>query len=181
MPSSKRVVPHKSAPASKRTRPGVARAGQSRELVTAVDQLGRRVSTATIMFHTAIAERMGVSVTDAKCRSLLLQHGSLTAGEISRRLGLTTGAVTGVVDRLEQTGLVRRVPDPSDRRRVVVELVSNPKREREIEKLFAPMGERVFGLATSYSQREQAVIGEFLSKAAEILEQETLRLRATRR
>src|SRR5216684_4723718 len=91
------------------------------------DLLGKRLSTATIMFHAAVADRMGVSVTDAKCRSILLQLGPMTAGALARHLGLTTGAVTGVIDRLERARLVRRVADPKDRRRVIVEPVPNRK------------------------------------------------------
>src|ERR1700722_20308104 len=89
--------------------------------------VGKRLSTATIMFHSAVADRMGLSVTDAKCRSILVQLGPMTAGVIAQRLGLTTGAVTGVIDRLVAAKLVRRVGDPADRRRVVVEWLSNPR------------------------------------------------------
>jgi len=120
-----------------------------------------------------------VSVTDAKCRSILLQFGPMTAGDLAQRLGLTTGAVTGVIDRLVAAKLVRRVADPSDRRRVVVELLSNPRREREIAGLFEPMGRRIGSLVSGYSERDQAIIGEFLTKASVVLEEETTRLRGT--
>jgi DNA-binding MarR family transcriptional regulator len=154
--------------------------GRSRALKNPIgDLLGKRLSTATIMFHSAVADRMGVSVTDAKCRSILLQLGPMTAGDLAQRLGLTTGAVTGVIDRLVAARLVRRVADPADRRRVVVELVSNPKREREIAAFFEPMGTRISGLVSGYSERDQAVITEFLIKASEVLEEETTRLRGT--
>jgi len=149
-------------------------------LETVADLLGKRFSTATIVFHAAVAERMGVSVTDAKCRSLLLQCGPMTAGDLARRLGLTTGAVTGVIDRLERVRLVRRIDDPSDRRRVVVEVVSNLKRDREISRLFEPMGTRVVRLAASHNEKDRATIMEFLTKVSEILEEETVRLRARR-
>src|SRR5260370_17856879 len=111
-----------------------------------VDLRGKRLSTATIMFHTAVADQIGVGVTDAKCRSILLQFGPMTAGDLAMHLGLTTGAVTGVVDRLERARLVRRVADAKDRRRVIVEPVSHRKRDREIALLFQPMGNRVVAL-----------------------------------
>jgi DNA-binding MarR family transcriptional regulator len=141
------------------------------------DLLGKRLSTATIMFHSAVADRMGVSVTDAKCRSILLQLGPMTAGDLAQRLGITTGAVTGVIDRLVAAKFVRRMADPTDRRRVVVELLSNPRREREIAGLFEPMGARISRLVSGYSARDQGIIGEFLTKACEVLEEETTRLR----
>lgn len=130
------------------------------------------------MFHSAVSERMGVSVTDAKSRSILLQLGPMTAGQLAERLGLTTGAVTGVIDRLERAGLVRRVPDRDDRRRVVVDLVSNPKRDREIARLFEPLGKRIRRLAATYSEEAQMAIVDFLTKASEILEEETSQLRS---
>jgi DNA-binding MarR family transcriptional regulator len=142
-----------------------------------VDLLGKRLSTATILFHSAVADRMGVSVADARCRSLLLQLGPMTAGGLALRLGLTTGAVTGVIDRLERARLARRVADPKDRRRVVVELVANRRRDQAIARLFAPMGRRVVALAGGYSEKERTTIFEFMSKACEILDEETTRLR----
>src|SRR4051812_37338742 len=108
------------------------------------------------MFHAAVADRMGVSVTDAKCRSILLQLGPMTAGMLAEQLGLTTGAVTGVINRLESAGFVRRVADPKDRRRVVVEPVPNRQRDSEIALLFGPMGKRVRALAASYDEHDQA-------------------------
>jgi DNA-binding MarR family transcriptional regulator len=140
--------------------------------------MGKRLSTATIMFHSAVADQMGISVTDAKCRSILLQFGSMTAGELAQRLGLTTGAVTGVIDRLERARLVRRAADPKDRRRVVVEAASNPMSQSAIERLFEPMKRRIVALTSLYSAHDQATIVGFLIQAAEILEQETVRLRA---
>jgi DNA-binding MarR family transcriptional regulator len=142
------------------------------------DVLGKRLSTATILFHSAVADRMGVSVTDAKCRSVLEQLGPTTAGDIAQHLGLTTGAVTGVIDRLVAAKWVRRVADPRDRRRVVVELRPNPKREGDIARLFEPMSTRIHGVIATYSGRDQATIADFLTKASEILEEETTRLRA---
>jgi DNA-binding MarR family transcriptional regulator len=144
-----------------------------------VELLGQRLSTATIFFHSAVAERMGVSVTDAKCRSILHQLGSMSAGDLAERLGLTTGAVTGVIDRLVSARLARRVSDPKDRRRVVVELVANAKRDRELGELFRPLGKRMTELALGYDERDQGVIMEFLHGACEILEEETIRLRST--
>ena len=145
-----------------------------------VDLLGKRLSTATIMFHTAVADQLGLSVTDAKCRNLLLQLGPMTAGDVAQRLGLTTGAVTGVIDRLARARLVRRAADPKDRRRVVVEPIANRSRDRALDLLFAPMGKRVVALAAAYDQEAQATIVEFLTRACEILEEETTRLRAPR-
>lgn len=84
----------------------------------------RELSALTVMFHSRIAEQMGVSATDEKCLDLVARaEGPVTAGRIAELSGLSTGAVTGVIDRLERGGFVRRVRDPHDRRKVLVEIV----------------------------------------------------------
>src|SRR5215217_2877554 len=105
-----------------------------------VELIGFRLSTATVLFHAAIADRLGIGATDVKCYSILRQTGPITAGELAERTSLTTGAITGVVDRLERAELVRRERDPHDRRRIVLELVHNAERERAILQLYQPPG-----------------------------------------
>ncbi|MFI9010400.1 MarR family winged helix-turn-helix transcriptional regulator [Actinosynnema sp. NPDC053489] len=83
----------------------------------------RESSALTVLFHSRVAERMGLSATDEKCLDLALRaQGPVTAGRIAELSGLSTGAVTGVIDRLERAGYVRRVRDPHDRRKVLVEV-----------------------------------------------------------
>src|SRR6476661_2679445 len=73
-------------------------------------------------FDNLAAERLGLNRTDLHCINIIENSGGLTAGQLAAEAGLTTGAVTGVVDRLERAGLARRVPDPGDRRRVQIEV-----------------------------------------------------------
>lgn len=142
-----------------------------------VELVGYRLSTATVLYHAAIAEQVGVGATDMKCYSILRQSEPLTAGDLAERASLTSGAITGVIDRLEKAGLVRRAPDPHDRRRVVVELLHEPERERAINQLYVPLGQAITGLLLSYSEAERDKIGDFLAQATAILEAETRRLR----
>ena len=93
-------------------------------LLDELQQAGRRLSLATIMFHQAVADRLGLNPTDHKCIDLLASAGWTTAGELAEATGLTTGAITGVIDRLEAAGFVRREDDPNDRRRVIVRVIS---------------------------------------------------------
>jgi MarR family transcriptional regulator, organic hydroperoxide resistance regulator len=88
--------------------------------------LGEVASSETALFHQTAAARYGLGITDMKALGALLQEGPMTAGQLARRLSLTTGAVTSVVDRLERKDLVARQPDPRDRRKVIVA----PNRER---------------------------------------------------
>lgn len=90
-----------------------------------------------ILVQQAAAERLGLSLTDFKCLTALLDRGSATAGEIAQRTGLTSGAVTRMIDRLERSGWVRRLHDTADRRRVIVEPM--PQRLAEVQPLFAGM------------------------------------------
>src|SRR5262245_34840645 len=84
-------------------------------------QLGRELSTRTILFHQAVADVLGVTPTDHKCLDFIAEADHpVTAGELATVTGLTTGAITGVIDRLEAAGLAVRERDPHDRRRVVV-------------------------------------------------------------
>lgn len=136
---------------------------------------GRQLSTATIMFHQAIADRLGLNVTDHKCMDLLLLNGSLTAGELAGMTGLTTGAITAVIDRLEKGGFVRREDDPRDRRRVIVQVI--PKRCRDIERLFEPFGATFGKLCGRYNDEQLAVILDFMIRSREGLHQSTVELR----
>ena len=90
------------------------------ELVAAFRESGNQDSA----FENLAAERLGVSRTDLHCLNAIENAGGLSAGQLAERAGLTSGAVTGVVDRLERAGFARRVPDPADRRRVKVEVTS---------------------------------------------------------
>jgi len=139
--------------------------------------IGFRLSTATVLFHQAIADRLEVSATDMKCYSILRQTGPITAGELAQRTGLTTGAITGVIDRLERADLVRRARDAHDRRRVVLELIRNPERERTIARLYEPLGRGIADLVAQYSAAEQKTIFDFLTGAITVLEAETRNLR----
>src|SRR5688500_177457 len=81
---------------------------------------GRELSTAVVAFHEAVGARLGVTAVDQRALALIAGKGPLSAGELAKEITLTPGAVTGVADRLERAGLVRREPDPGDRRRVVI-------------------------------------------------------------
>ncbi len=149
----------------------------AKSIESLVRLIGQRLSTATVLFHSAVADRLKVNVTDLKCHSILTQTGPITAGELAQRTGLTTGAITGVIDRLEKAGLARRAPDPNDQRRVVLELLRNPERQREVYQLYEPLGRAIVELAASYSEAELATIMDFLTKATSVLEDETVKLR----
>ena len=129
------------------------------------------------MFHQAIADRLGLHVTDHKCADLILRQGSMTAGALANLTGLTTGAITGVVDRLEGAGLARRVPDPNDRRRVVIEMVKHSKRSNDVANLFSGIAQATSELLERYSDDELAFLLDFVERCNALSHVETIKLR----
>ena len=137
------------------------------------------MSTETIMFHQSVADVLGLHITDHKCLDLIRQYGAMPAGRVAELTGLTTGAVTGIIDRLEKAGYVRRANDPKDRRRTIVEPIRNKKWERKIEAIFIPFHERMHKLLSSYSDGELDFLLDVLTKSIEQTREESIKLRTT--
>jgi DNA-binding MarR family transcriptional regulator len=138
------------------------------QVVASVLDEGRRMSTRTVLFHAAIAERLGLNPSDHKCADLICNEaGPLTAGRLAELTGLSTGAITGVVDRLERAGFVSRVPDPQDRRRVVIS-GSNSGRAPDLRHLFLPLMAGMVSLCESYSDAELSLIVDFMRRSAQL-------------
>ena len=146
------------------------------ELVAELVNMMRELSTATILFHQAVADRLAMNVTDHKCAGILAQSGPITAGELAARTGLTTGAITGVIDRLEKAGFVRRARDAGDRRRVIVE-PDLKQIERKIGPLFESMGRAAVLLYSGYSMRELRLLRDFAARSLELADQEIRKMR----
>src|SRR5690606_20077914 len=90
------------------------------ELILHFRTASRQYSDASIFMHEAIARKAGLSGADHKYLGLILQHKEITAGNLSKLTGLTTGAVTGLVDRLEKKNLLKRRFTKNDRRKVII-------------------------------------------------------------
>lgn len=149
-----------------------ARAQLERELA---EQLGRRLSARTLLFHQAVAEKLGLNPTDLKCLDLARTETAVTPGRIAEITGLTTAAVTSVIDRLEASGLVRRLRDEQDRRKVMVLPV--PEKAAEVRQLFESLDTAMRQLCARYSLADLALIRDFAAKVDEILHDQTLKLR----
>ncbi len=135
----------------------------------------RRVLALGLVFHEAAAVRLGINATDLKCLELAAGEESLTPTRLAELAGLTSGAVTGVLDRLEQAGIVNREADPADRRRVVVRVAE--ARLREISELYAPIAEA----ARPADPQARAAAALQLEGIAGALERATAQLRAETR
>ena len=141
--------------------------------------LGRQLSQATVLFHAQIAEHVGLSATDHKCLDLAVQaEHPLTAGQIAELSGLSTGAVTGVIDRLERAGFVRRVRDPNDRRKVLVE-VSRGSLAR-YGNAYGGLWSALDSALTGYTEDEVKAVERFVVAMVQALGDEAEKLAATR-
>jgi DNA-binding MarR family transcriptional regulator len=132
---------------------------------------------ATDAVDELLADALGINRTDARCMDLLDQHGRMTAGDLAEASRLTTGAITAVIDRLERAGIARRVPDPSDRRRVLVE-PTEKAREFANELMVEPMRALYMPMAERYSDDDLRLILDFTRQGREIQERHAEWLRA---
>jgi DNA-binding MarR family transcriptional regulator len=151
-----------------------ARSGKRNALIVRVGmELGRELSTTSIFFHQAIATKLGINVTDTRCFELMSRYaqGPLTAGDIARHAGLTTGAVTGILDRLEKAGLVERFRDASDRRKVFV----RPCLEalQRVARLYQGLAAASLRHASSYSTKELELIQDYLEGSLRVLREQS--------
>jgi DNA-binding MarR family transcriptional regulator len=131
-----------------------------------IDEI-RRNQRLTDMLDEGAAELMGINRTDARALDVIHQHGRVTAGELARELRLSTGAVTAVVDRIERAGYARRVADPDDRRRVLIEVTAAV--HEGAQELYGSW-EDVIPLYADYSDRDLELILSFQRLGREWLE-----------
>jgi DNA-binding MarR family transcriptional regulator len=144
----------------------VPKRSRARRVVT--DELlyaGRALSSAAVMFHTLVAEKQGLAATEEKSLDLLQRFGPLTAGELAEKSGLAPPSVTGLIDRLERKGFVKRVADPADKRRVRVQLVE--EKLMAFAPLFADLVRELETLCATFSVEELESILRWVKAAAE--------------
>jgi DNA-binding MarR family transcriptional regulator len=138
------------------------------ERVQKFRELSRTYSDTSILMHEAIARQAGLTGTDHKYLGLILQHPKVTAGEIAKMTGLTNGAVTGLIDRLEKKKLVERQFDKEDRRKVWI--VPNPSNAIQLlEPLFTELQEKTTRLIHSFSETEIGTVERYFAEAIAIM------------
>src|ERR1700754_4761036 len=144
-------------------------------IIEAGGQVFRAYQTSNDNFDQAIADHLGMNRTDMRCVDLIDQAGGMTAGELARAAGLTTGAVTAVVDRLEKAGMARRVADPTDRRRVRIE--TTPTMWELTGPLLGPFIQESQLILDDYSTEELERFAEFLRRVIDVQAKYTERIR----
>ena len=135
------------------------------ELMAALESAMRAVSGQGVLYSQALADRLGINSTDLECLDIIILQGPLPAGDLARASGLTTGAITGVVDRLAAAGFATREPDRADRRKVLVGVL--PAVERKVLPLARQMQEGMAALLSRYDDAQLSLLLDFLTRAHE--------------
>jgi DNA-binding MarR family transcriptional regulator len=145
------------------------------DLITQMRKLSQLYAYTSIQMHEAIGRKAGLSGTDHKYLGFLMEKGQMTAGELSTLTGLTTGAVTGLINRFEKKKLVKRRFAEDDRRKVIIEPIT-----KNIMALFVPLYKEFRSksekLTASFSNKEIRIIETYFLKAIEIMNETTDKL-----
>jgi DNA-binding MarR family transcriptional regulator len=149
------------------------------QLAAAFGTAVRRTSSLMQLVSQAAADRIGINATDLNCLNILSFSGHMTAGELARATGLTTASITGVADRLEEAGFVRRERDARDRRRVVIRLVLE-RALSDIAPVFLPMIRALEQTAARYTDDELRLIVEFYGRIEQVFRDHLALLRDAR-
>jgi DNA-binding MarR family transcriptional regulator len=139
----------------------------------------RRSQNATDRFDQAVADAIGLNRTDMRCLDVIQREGPVPAGRLAEETGLTTGAITTVLDRLERGGFARRVRDPGDRRRVLVEVT--PEAFRGAADYYGEhmaLSERLY---RRYTEEQLQMFLEWVREGRELNEREAAKLEARTR
>jgi DNA-binding MarR family transcriptional regulator len=153
---------------------GIRRSGPP-ELIEELISAVRAFQRATDDVDEAACDALGVNRNDGKCLDVLQEHEPMAAGALAEELGLTTGAITTLLDRLEKAGYVTRTRDTVDRRRVLVELT--PLARRRIEGLYGPMGEHGREWFEPHTDEQIELLAEFFRQGTRINAANAARIR----
>jgi DNA-binding MarR family transcriptional regulator len=154
----------------------VKRPGRS-ALLAALNAAMRKASAQGVLYSATVAARLKLASSDLECLDIVVLEGAVTAGRLAAATGLTTGAITGVIDRLERAGFARRERDAVDRRKVLVR--AEPAALRRIAPLYVPMQRAGEESLAPYSEPELALLLGFLERAAAAAVAATAELRDT--
>lgn len=152
---------------------------RKQDLVMEVIRGAREYSIGTVLFHQAVGQLLGINVTDMKCLDIITLKGSATPTELALHTGLSTGATTAMIDRLERAKLIERHPHPSDRRGTILALSNQAL--RRLPALFESLAKAMQVLLASYSERELEVLDDFFAKVGVLWKEEREKLKSGKR
>ena len=147
---------------------------RKQDLALRVIRGAREYSIGAVLFHQAVGQLLGVNVTDMKCLDIITLKGSASPTELAEHTGLSTGATTAMIDRLENAGLVVRRPHPTDRRGTIVVLSKGAM--RKLPAIFASLAGAMDALVSTYSENELKVLADFFAKVGVLWKEEREKL-----
>ncbi len=133
-------------------------------LMKEVNEAVQRNGTLTVLHTNAIASKVGLSATEFEAMDIISRYQPMTAGRLSKYCGLTTGAITGLVDRLSRAGTAKRVRDPEDRRRVLIVPVENEEKNKRVRELYRSVGKAFAKTMDECSDEQLEFLVNFLAK-----------------
>jgi len=146
-------------------------------LMKELNQAIQRSSTLTVLHTNAIANKVGLSGTEFEAMDIISRYQPMTAGKLSKYCGLTTGAITGLVDRLSRAGTAKRMRDPEDRRRVFIIPVENEEKNKRVCDLYGPIGKAFEKTMNECSDEQLQFLVEFHLKMNNEMEKILIDLR----
>lgn len=132
--------------------------------------VSRKYSDTSILMNEAISRKAGLSGTDHKYLGLLIEKGPMTAGELAQHTGLTGGAITGLIDRLEKKKLAKREFDKEDRRKVFI-VANEANAMKLLTPLFKELQQKTAKLLASYSDAELGIIKKYMQEATDVMKE----------
>ena len=135
------------------------------------------MATAVVHFHESVARSLSMTAAERKTLSVLADMGVTTPGHLANATGLTTGAITGIVDRLAKQGFARRVPNPNDRRSVLIHALQVDKVAEIQRPIFASLTAAMDELLSRYTAEDRALIVDYVAAMTEVLREQTRKLR----
>ena len=144
------------------------------KLVAQVLRGGREFSIGTVLFHQAVGQILGINVTDMKCLDMMILNGSASPTELAEHTGLSSGATTAMIDRLQEAGLIKRHRDPNDRRGTI--LLLTKQATRKLPSLFESLGKAMTVLLSGYSRPELELLADYFVKVGRLWTEERQKL-----
>jgi DNA-binding MarR family transcriptional regulator len=139
--------------------------------------LGRELATAVISFHETVARTLGMSAAESRCLGVLRDLEVATPGQLAQATGLTTGAITGIVDRLEKAGYAGREPNPNDRRSLLIRIKQPEKIAQILGPIYGSLSQGMVEISGQYTPEQLAAIDRYLIQTIEVLKAETEKLK----
>ena len=147
------------------------------ELVREVITGARENSIGVVLFHQAVGRILGINVTDMKCLDIIVMKGSASPSQLAQLTGLSTGSATAMIDRLEKRELIKRCPNPDDRRGTSVVLTAEAT--QRLPRLFASMAKAMEALVSSYSESELEILLDFFRRIGQLWRSEREKLQGS--